>query len=137
MPSASSVDRLPIYFDSSALVKLVADEPESNALRDFVDGITERVVSSVIAVVEVRRAARRYEAEDRAVEVIEKLAKLQVRTAILESAAGLEPLALSSLDAIHLASALSIRTELDGFVVYDSRLAAAAASAGLRVLAPS
>ncbi len=128
---------MPIYFDSSALVKLVAQEPESDALRQFVEEITERVVSSAIAVVEVRRAARRYGAEDHAIEVVEKLAKVQVGLAILESAAELEPLALSSLDAIHLASALSIRTELDGFVVYDTRLAQAAESAGLRVLAPS
>lgn len=128
---------MPIYFDSSALVKLVAQEPESDALREFVEEITERVVSSATAVVELRRAARRYEAEDRAIEVVEKLAKVQVGSAILESAAELEPLALSSLDAIHLASALSIRTELDGFVVYDTRLAQAAESAGLRVLAPS
>ena len=115
----------------------MVDEPESHALRDFVEGITERVVSSAIAVIEVRRAARRYGAEDRAVEVTEKLAKVQLGTAILESAAGLEPLALSSLDAVHLASALSIRAELDSFVVYDTRLAHAAAGAGLRVLAPA
>jgi len=50
--------------------------------------------------------------------------------------AGLAPGTLDSLDAIHLASALSLRDVLEGFVAYDRRLCAAARSAGLRVLAP-
>jgi len=43
---------------------------------------------------------------------------------------------LRSLDAIHLASALSIRTDLSAFVAYDHRLADAASSAGLECLGP-
>ncbi len=41
------------------------------------------------------------------------------------------------LDAIHVATALSLGTELDAVVTYDGRMAEAAAAAGLRVLAPA
>ena len=44
--------------------------------------------------------------------------------------------ALRSLDAIHLASAMSIEAELTGFVVYDRRLADAVSTAGLEPVAP-
>jgi predicted nucleic acid-binding protein len=43
---------------------------------------------------------------------------------------------LRSLDALHLATALEIRDELDGLVTYDGRMAAAAEGLGLAVLAP-
>jgi predicted nucleic acid-binding protein len=46
-----------------------------------------------------------------------------------------EPL-LRSVDAIHLASALTIGEDLAAFVAYDLRLADAAESAGLRPLTP-
>jgi predicted nucleic acid-binding protein len=44
---------------------------------------------------------------------------------------------LRTLDAIHLASALSVRDELTAFCCYDRRLLDAAGSAGLPVDAPS
>lgn len=46
------------------------------------------------------------------------------------------PASVSTLDAIHLATALQTRGELDAFVTYDKRLADAAAAAGLHVEAP-
>lgn len=52
-------------------------------------------------------------------------------------AAVVGPPLLRTLDAIHLATALSLREDLDGLVAYDARLARAAAGAGLPVLAPS
>ncbi|MBW8867314.1 MAG: hypothetical protein JF610_08250 [Acidobacteria bacterium] len=52
-------------------------------------------------------------------------------------AAHIGPLTLRALDAIHLATALSLEPDVDGMVVYDTRLAAAARAAGLRVWAPS
>ena len=56
---------------------------------------------------------------------------------LLETAADLGPPSLRSLDALHLATALSLGSALDAFVVYDERLAQAAADAGLPVVAPS
>jgi hypothetical protein len=56
---------------------------------------------------------------------------------LLETAADLGPPSLRSLDALHLATALSLGSALDAFVVYDERLARAATEAGLPVVAPS
>jgi len=44
---------------------------------------------------------------------------------------------LRSVDALHLATALEVGDELDGLVTYDARMAAAAKTLGLAVLAPT
>jgi uncharacterized protein len=56
---------------------------------------------------------------------------------LLERAGELGPPPLRSLDAIHLASALSIGAELTAFVAYDRRLQAAAEAERLPVVAPA
>ena len=56
---------------------------------------------------------------------------------LLAAAVRLEPSSLRALDAIHLATALSLNSELGGLVVYDRRLATAARDAGLEVFAPA
>jgi predicted nucleic acid-binding protein len=123
-----------LYLDSSALVKLVVDEEETEALRSFAEG--HQLLSSEIALVEVPRAARRYELEARGAELIEKLALIEIDEDVLAGAAAADPLTLSSLDALHLASAQFARDRIAHFVAYDARLAAAAAAAGLEVAAP-
>jgi uncharacterized protein len=55
---------------------------------------------------------------------------------VITEAADVGETTLRSLDAIHLASALSVREDLSTFVAYDHRLSEAASAAGLRVLAP-
>jgi predicted nucleic acid-binding protein len=124
-----------LYLDSSALVKFVADEPESAALRAMVG--EESLMSSEIARVEVARAARRHAAEDVGRELLDRLFEVELTAEILEAAAVAQPPELSSLDAIHLASALASRDGIDAFVAYDARLAGAAAQAGLKVAAPT
>lgn len=56
--------------------------------------------------------------------------------AVLLRAASLEPPELRSLDAIHLATALSVEPVIEAFVTYDRQLGRAAAAAGLRVESP-
>ena len=123
------------YLDSSALVKLIADEPESASLRRFVG--RSRVVSSQIARVEVVRAARRYGVEGRGAELLEQLDFVTLEPSLLDAAAGIDPVTLSALDALHLASAVAHRDRIDHFVVYDARLAAAAAASGFDVASPA
>jgi predicted nucleic acid-binding protein len=129
-----------LYLDSSALVKLVLPEAETAALLAALVDWPNRV-SSEIATVEVRRAARRASTEEavrrRADEVLAGLHLLRLDAAILDQAARLEPETLRSLDAIHLASAQTLGADLGGFVVYDRNLAGAARGAGLTVLAPA
>ncbi len=64
------------------------------------------------------------------------LALLPMDDELLHAAASLEPPGLRSLDAIHLATALSIRDRIGVVFCYDERLACAAESAGLAVARP-
>jgi predicted nucleic acid-binding protein len=123
--------------DSSALVKLVVAEPESDPLRRALGDDPDQVASA-IAEVEVVRAVRRAAPGlvPRAQRVVAQLSVVEVTGPIRARAASLDPSALRSLDALHLATALEIQDELDAVVTYDARLAAAAAAAGLAVLAP-
>lgn len=129
-----------LYLDSSALIKLVLPEKESRALLQSLADWPVRL-SSELAAVEVVRAARRASAdpavEQRAVEILAGLHLLKIDSAVLDRASHLEPRTLRSLDALHLASALSLGEDLGAIVVYDTRLAAAATELGLRVLAPA
>jgi len=128
-----------LYLDSSALVKLVLPEAESAALLESLSPWPVRVTSE-LARVEVVRATRRATpdpaAEQRAEEVLAGLYLLKIDSDILSEAARLEPRALRSLDAVHLASALSLGADLGPIVTYDSNMATAAAGCGLEVLAP-
>ncbi len=128
------------YLHSSAIVKLVAPEPETSALVESLRADPE-VVSSVLSRVEVLRAVRRTGAsgdrEERANAVIDRIALISMEDAILIRAARLEPTSLRTLDAIHLATALSLGADVAGLITYDAKLAEAAASEGLDVLAPS
>jgi len=129
-----------VYLDSSALVKLVLPEPESQPLFEWLADWPLRL-SSDLAAVEVPRAARRASREPavhlRASQVLAGLHLLQIDREVIERAAALQPAGLRSLDAIHLASALSLGPELGAVVVYDDRLAEAAAHHGLPVQAPA
>lgn len=125
--------------DASALVKLVVPEQETRPLRRSILG--RATVSSEIVVVEVLRAAARQSTQTAALErakmVLARLTLLKLDEATLHRAGELSPPALRSLDAIHLAAALSLGDDLAAMVVYDQRLAAAATEAGIRVLAPA
>lgn len=132
MRSGSSV----VYLDSSALVKLAADEPESPALREAVAHWPRRT-SSRLAAAEVLRAAQRR--GDAAVEparrVLAGVALMSVDRRVAD-AVGVEPLTLSTPDALHVASARRLGARLDAFVSYDVRQLEAAAALGLPVSSP-
>lgn len=129
-----------LYLDSSAIVKLVALEPESGALLDLVKA-GGPAVSSALATVEVLRAVnrldRRATLQEKAAEVLHGIAMIKMDEAILRQAAHLRPASLRSLDAIHLATALSVQQHLEAFVVYDEGLTEAAVQLGLAVAAPN
>ena len=103
-------------------------------------GWPERV-SSALARVEVLRAARRAAIPPRSVrraeQVLERIALVRLDDEVLEKAALLRPLELRSLDALHLATALSLGRDLGAFLTYDPRLERAARSLRLAVVAPS
>jgi hypothetical protein len=125
------------YLDSSAIVKLAVREPESAALRRWLRR-NRPLVSSALARTEVLRALlpAGEEAVGRGRAVLRGLDLLRVNDRVLEAAGLLLPLALRSLDAIHLATARELGDELGSLVTYDDRMAAAARALGHRVAAP-
>ena len=129
-----------LYLDSSALVKLILAEDESSALRKELARWPHRL-SSDLARIEVLRATRKasqdIEVRRKSEQVLAGLDLLRIDEQIVTLAADLEPPGLRSLDALHLASALSLGSDLGGLVVYDFRLAEAARLHGLRVVVPS
>ena len=129
-----------IYLDSSAVVKLVHAESESQALRDWLDERADTGwVSSVLVEIESFRALARYapEAAVRLHPVLDLIDLVDPDPGIRILAQAVGPATVRSLDAIHLATAQRIRTRLTSFVTYDKRLAEAAESAGLVVDTPS
>ena len=129
-----------IYLDSSALLKLLFEESESAALASW---ITERaetpMVSSELARVEVVRATRRLDAAvvPAARALVSQLDLIPLGGGLIEEAIDAGEPMLRTLDAIHLASALSVRNELTAFVAYDNRLLTAAQDAGIEPTSPT
>ena len=128
-----------VYLDSSAIVKLVVPEPESEALRRYLATRAERTASELVRA-EVLRASRRTHGAAHgtlrlAEQVLERIALVAVDEPILLRAARLQPDRLRSLDAIHLATALSL-DDIEAMVTYDRRLQGAATEAGIGVSAP-
>jgi uncharacterized protein len=135
---ALAAERRLVYADSSALVKLVIEEPESEALAAYIDEARPVLATSRVALVEVVRAVGlanpSTEARDEAVRAVESCLLVDVTDVLLRSAAALASLTVRTLDAIHLASAQRIGA--DEVLVYDARLREAAASAQLATAAP-
>ena len=124
------------YLDASAIVKLVVAETHTAEVeRDAAS--RSALLSSRLSATEVLRAARRQPHRrvlQQVEEVLESFVFLDVTAAILKRAAMLDPPELRTLDAIHLATALSLGlAELD-FFTFDARLATAARSHGLSVI---
>lgn len=133
-----------IYFDSSALLKFVKPEKETDALRTWRAALPADVelVTSELAGLEITRTLLRAGVEHQRVpyiagQALRGLYVADVTSTVLARARGYGIRRLGSLDALHLATADPFRTELSHFVTYDSELAAAAAELGLPPLAPS
>jgi len=125
------------YLDSSAIVKLVIAEPESAALRQHLRR-RRPLVSSALARTEVLRAllGEVPEATARAQALLGHIDLLRINDRVLGTAGALLPAHLRSLDAIHLASALQLGTDLDSLVSYDHRMLDAAHHIGISVASP-
>jgi len=134
-----------IYFDSSALVKLVVEETGSELAAELWDG-SDAAVASRLAYPEVcaalAAAARNHDLDEaglRAAEAAWEEFWAAVRpvelTGTVEQHAGrlAGRHALRGADAVHLASALAINDPGLVIAVWDRRLHAGATAVGLRV----
>jgi uncharacterized protein len=128
-----------IYLDTSAFVKLVWSERETPTLQAFLARRRELLlVSSSLLTVEARRAVLREDAAQlpRADLLLTRIGQVGVTRAVIEAASRLPDPSIRSLDAIHVATALQLRPDLDALVTYDISLASAAERQGLPVAAP-
>jgi hypothetical protein len=126
------------YLDSSAFVKTALAEPETDALQRFL-AAWPRLTSSVLLRIESLRAISRSDpsALGRARFRLEEIMLLPLNPAVVEAAATVAPAALRSLDAIHLATAQLLGSDLGVFITYDARLAEGARALGMQVAAPA
>lgn len=123
------------YLDTSAAIKLILHEQESNALREWWSTADVTIAASWLLHTELHCAAGRRPdviQPDAIAAVLDGVTLVDVTRGDLLSAGTHTP--LRSNDAIHLATALRIGA--DEVVTYDRELAEAASSAGLHIRAP-
>jgi predicted nucleic acid-binding protein len=118
-------------------VKLVVAESESEALKAFLPAGDAFLCSELVLAEVPRAVARQGREPGEADEVLTRVTLIPMSRTILESAGRLDPPAVRSLDAIHLASALALGDHLESIVTYDARMQAAARNLGLAVSAPA
>jgi uncharacterized protein len=132
-----------VYLDSSALLKRVIEEPESEHLRVALLGHVDEhavLVSSRLASIEVSRAIRRRfdagyaTAAEFVDDAMSGVAEYSIGDEVVSLSRRLNPNGLRSLDAIHVASAMLL--DADVMVTYDDRMADAGQLNGLRCAAP-
>ena len=125
-------------------MKLVVVEHESEALGEFVSAGGRKVSSEILLTESVRAVKRRAAArgDEGASELVELEAVVEgfelwsLNRDLLMRAGQLASSALGTLDAIHLATALSFPSALPCFVSYDHRQLHAARRAGLATASP-
>lgn len=123
-----------VYLDSSALTKLVIDEPESPSLQTVLQG--RSLMTSRVAVVEVTKSVARSNPIADPSKILSFVTLLELDADVASLAATTGGAGLRALDAIHVATALLVGAELESFITYDTRQSEAASAAGLHVIAP-
>lgn len=126
------------YIDASALVKLFKAERETEAFRTALTDWPVQVASELIRV-EAICTARRLGGQDvlqRANVILERINLIPLTAQIIELATDAYAPPLRAMDAIHLATALTMRDDLGAMFVYDGDLHAAAGAHRLNPIAP-
>lgn len=126
-----------VYCDSSVLLKRVFDEADSASFRAqfrvlVQDGAS--IATSALGELEVSRVCRRHFGEDGvhdATSALEDIAILDISDVILRNAADIPYQYLRSMDAIHVASAFTVRADL--VLTRDKQMRAACEELGMRV----
>jgi predicted nucleic acid-binding protein len=127
-----------VYLDTSVLGRVLLDEPDTPAIRREL-GHFERHVSSGLLSVELHRLGLRENMLALVSELLSGKVLIPVDAEILTAAETIVPPTVATLDAIHLATAVSLSSagQLDALMTYDKQLATGAREHGIEVLAPS
>jgi len=125
------------YLDTSAFLKLLVNEVDSTAMREWAV-LHDSLWSSQLLRTEALRAARRLALSDDDVETaLESVSLIMPSVATFYAAGHLAPHSLRSLDALHLATALEMGDDLTAMVTYDERLITASREASVAVVSPA
>ena len=124
------------YLDSSAILKYIFAEPERPAL---VKALTSQAISSELARLEVKRAVYRINPKDiiLANEELSRINFVSISNQVLGVAESFtSSVTLATLDAIHVATAITLGKGIEGIITYDKQMIANAATMGIKVLSP-
>lgn len=124
--------------DTSALVRLLLDEPDAVAAERELNAFDLRVASRLLQV-ELRRVGLREDCLNDADRLLADVSLIAVDEETLTAAETIAPTTVATLDAIHLATAVRLHDagRLDALMTYDKRLADGAREHGIAVLCPS
>lgn len=131
-----------IYLETTALTKLVIAEPETAALQAWLASQRDQGeynATSALGRVELMRVVARYGEPghvERARYVLDGLDILPLTKTVMSLAETVGPVALRSLDAIHLASVVQVKQHLTTVVTYDRRLLQACREADVETTSP-
>jgi predicted nucleic acid-binding protein len=127
-----------VYLDTSVLGRILLDEPDTPAIRREL-GRFERHISSGLLSVELHRLGRRENMLTYVAELLSGHVLIPMDEEILAAAETIDPPTVATLDAIHLATAVSLSSagKLDALMTYDKQLAVGAREHDIEVLAPS
>ena len=134
-----NASQMRIYLDTSALVKLVVAEEESQSLQSFISEQAEHsLFTAALARTELIRAVAPNGAQAiaDARNLLSSLDAVVLTRQLLDDAGTLRPLRLRSLDAIHLVAAQRAGDTLRAVVTYDARMLSAAADLGIVTASP-
>jgi uncharacterized protein len=127
-----------VYIDTSALGRVLLDEPDRSAIRNALEGF-DQVTASRLLRIELRRVGLRRGLLDRAESLLADVSLIPLEDRILAAAETLAPASVGTLDAIHLATAVQLAKagKLNALMTYDRGLAAGAREHGIAVLSPT
>lgn len=128
--------------DTSALTKLLIEEDETAQLQTWLTEQSqenEYAATSALTRIELMRVVVRHGEpglRERAQYLLDGLDILPITAAVITLAETIGPPTLRSLDAVHLAAASQIASELTAVVAYDTRLLEGCHAIGLLTQSP-
>jgi predicted nucleic acid-binding protein len=126
-----------IYLDASALITFITGREPCPALESFLaDHPGQRIATSRVGLVETVRGCEQMGHYPGLMAALLDEAEEVPFTRRIRDVAAMMPAGLRSLDAIHVASADVLASELTAIVTYDKRMAKAARRVGLPVATP-
>ena len=124
------------YIDSSAIIKLIKPELETKTL---LQQLPLSITTSQLSRVEVIRTISLNFAEllEDAYDILSDIPMIAVDHSVLLAAENLPAfINLRALDSIHIATAFSMKSEIEGVITYDKEMVKAASALGFKTMSP-